>query len=210
MGPHFLSVVLCLLVQCFSECIESPLKPMYTSRKSKSEFFHSSIPFPLQSCLQGQGIQISVFSWEMVKGSDGTCRRILVWWSWDRGAKAWCSTCVPCRYTCDWVCRCSLLLCLTDTGRALARWWSLGYVLLPPHHFFNVKTVKVGGFGSGMVFHGTADELSLCKGLGGSVGACRMYIIKTHVINMQYYFLLFLWLRTLGFDLARPQAQAYH
>lgn len=209
MCPHFLSMVLCL---------GSVLFRMY--RKSSKTYVHKKIqervfPFlcsfsPPKLSPRARHPNLSVFSWEMVKGSDGTCRRILVWWSWDRGAEAWCSTCVPCRYTCDWACRCSLLLCLTDTGRALARWWSLGYVLLPPHHFFNVKTVKVGGFGSGMVFHGTADELSLCKGLGGSVGACRMHIIKTHVIIMQSYFLLFLRLRTLGFDLARPQAQAYH
>lgn len=49
----------------------------------------------------------------------------------------------------------------TDTGRALERWWSLGYVCPSPHHFLNVRTVKVGGFGSGMVYHGTADELGL-------------------------------------------------
>lgn len=35
------------------------------------------------------------------------------------------------------------------------------------------------------------------------MGAHRMHIIKTHVIIMQLYVLLFLWLRTLGFDLAR-------
>lgn len=49
----------------------------------------------------------------------------------------------------------------TDTGRALAKWWSLGYICPPTHHFFNVKTVKVGGFEAGMVCHGTADELGL-------------------------------------------------
>lgn len=148
---HFLSMVLCLLVQCFSESLQSPLKPMYTSRESKSEFFHSSPPFPHQSCLQGEDIQIPQYSlekwWKDLMGHAGeSCREVL--------------SPVPCTThgmelvgaLCCFVCSRRM-----DTGQALARWWSWGWVCPPPHHVFNVKTVKVGEFWSGMVCHGTAD-----------------------------------------------------
>jgi len=48
-----------------------------------------------------------------------------------------------------------------DIGRALAKWWSSGYICPPPPHFFNYRIVKVGGFGAGVVHHRTADELVL-------------------------------------------------
>lgn len=148
----------CLLVQCFSEDPQSPLKPVYTSRKSMSEFFHSSPPFPHQSCLQGESSQIPLYSlekwWKDLMGHAGG--------SWSVAVAQRCRSLF--QVGTGWACRCSLLPCLLrrrETGRALEWWWSLGHISPPPHHFLNVKTVKVGGFGSGMFCHGAADELGL-------------------------------------------------
>lgn len=105
---YFLSMVLYLSVRCFLEGPKSPLKPTYTNRKSKSEFFHSSLPFPHQNCLQGEGIQIPLYPlkkrWKDVMGH---ARESL---SGGHGTEV--SSPVPCRYTCDWACRRCLLLCL--------------------------------------------------------------------------------------------------
>lgn len=54
-----------------------------------------------------------------------------------------------------------------------------------PSSLFECQNRGIGGFESGRVCHGTADELSLGQGLEGSMGASRMHITKTQGIIMQ-------------------------
>lgn len=108
----------CFSVQCFLEGPQSPLKPMYTSRKSKSEFFYSSSSFPHQSPLQGQGIQIPLYSlekwWKDLMGHAGE--------SWSGGHGTGVLRPVPPRYRCHWACRCSLWPCPLQGNRYVALW----------------------------------------------------------------------------------------
>lgn len=163
--------------------------------KIQANFFPLSLPFPHQSSLQWEGIQISQYPYGK-------------WWKGSTGHTSWyrMQSPVPGKCTWDWVCRSCLLLWQQQGGRyiqALATPWSLGYASLSLPHFFSCKSVRVGWSGAD---HGTADEQGPRWML---VGACRMHLVKTHLIITVLSFLLFLWLRIIGFNLRGPWALAY-